>query len=355
MGLDTTEGEEGIQCNFAGVHVYLFAHAHTKEAHDKLLKEFVACQNLGVKVEMQELGNDPASGKIGTAIQFANAAKFHPLLYINGLADAIVKKGGKSYEETRVMKCEGIKVTTEEAFQVTANALVITTNSPINHDLSAQWWDTADTYHYMRIEQRQDFDVLVVGGEDTSTGMKPRDFHDPYGNLAKWAKARWTSAEEVFEPADAFHIIGPEPLEAGKADQYVVTGDSGQGMTESTVAGIMIKDMILGKQNSWVKAYIPQRKLPLSKQTLSNVAEEIQHTVEFYFSGCVVQEGLTKIAVYKDGDGNLHKFSAICSHMKCVVKWNPLDATFDCPWDGSISDHLGHCINGPAKADLPPH
>ncbi len=61
----------------------------------------------------------------------------------------------------------------------------------------AQWWDTADTYHYMRIEQRQDFDVLVVGGEDTSTGMKPRDFHDPYGNLAKCAKTRWTSAEEV--------------------------------------------------------------------------------------------------------------------------------------------------------------
>jgi hypothetical protein len=51
-------------------------------------------------------------------------------------------------------------------------------------------------------------------------------------------------------------------------------------MTESTVAGIMIKDMILGKQNSWVKAYNPQRKLPISKQTLSNVAEEIQHTVE---------------------------------------------------------------------------
>jgi hypothetical protein len=46
-------------------------------------------------------------------------------------------------------------------------------------------------------------------------------------------------------------------------------------MTESTIAGIMIKDMILGKQNSWVKAYNPQRKLPISKQTLSNVAEEI--------------------------------------------------------------------------------
>jgi hypothetical protein len=51
-------------------------------------------------------------------------------------------------------------------------------------------------------------------------------------------------------------------------------GDSGRGMT--------IKDTILGKQNSWVKAYNPQRKLPISKQTLSNVAEEIEHTVEVF-------------------------------------------------------------------------
>jgi hypothetical protein len=53
-------------------------------------------------------------------------------------------------------------------------------------------------------------------------------------------------------------------------------------MTESTIAGIMIKDMILGKQKSWVKAYNPQRMLPISKQTLSNAAEEIQHTVEVF-------------------------------------------------------------------------
>jgi hypothetical protein len=51
------------------------------------------------------------------------------------LADAVVKKAGEIYEETRVMKCEGTKVTTEEGFQVTANALVIATHSPINHDL----------------------------------------------------------------------------------------------------------------------------------------------------------------------------------------------------------------------------
>jgi hypothetical protein len=35
------------------------------------------------------------------------------------------------------------------------------------------------------IKQKEDFDVLIVGGEDTSTGMKPTNFHDPYGNLEK--------------------------------------------------------------------------------------------------------------------------------------------------------------------------
>jgi len=30
-------------------------------------------------VEMVDLGNDPANGKIGTAVRLANAAKFHPL------------------------------------------------------------------------------------------------------------------------------------------------------------------------------------------------------------------------------------------------------------------------------------
>jgi hypothetical protein len=48
------------------------------------------------------------------------------------------------------------------------------------------------------IKQKEDFDVLIVGGEDISTGMKPTNFHDPYGNLEKWAKARWTSARQVF-------------------------------------------------------------------------------------------------------------------------------------------------------------
>jgi Rieske Fe-S protein len=70
--------------------------------------------------------------------------------------------------------------------------------------------------------------------------------------------------------------------------------------------------------------------------------------------GCVVQSGVSKMAVYKDDKGCLHKFSAICPHLGCVVKWNRIDGVFNCPCHGSIFDHHGTVINGPALVDLSP-
>jgi hypothetical protein len=70
----------------------------------------------------------------------------------------------------------------------------------------------------------------------------------------------------------------------------------------------MIKDMILGKQNSWVKPYNPQRKLPISKQTLSNVAEKIQHTVEV-FSFDLFYDLYFFIIIKLTSETNFHKWN----------------------------------------------
>src|SRR5690606_25204262 len=34
------------------------------------------------------------------------------------------------------------------------------------------WWDTADPYHYLRIDRREDGDILVFGGNDHKTGQE---------------------------------------------------------------------------------------------------------------------------------------------------------------------------------------
>lgn len=105
-------------------------------------------------------------------------------------------------------------------------------------------------------------------------------------------------------------------------------GDSGQGMTSSAIAGILITDLILGKENPWAEAYSPSRLLPVTTSTVQSVGEQVGHTVQGFkdfipmvgtdavdiedlkpYSGCVVQHGVAKVAVYRDGEGNIHKYS----------------------------------------------
>lgn len=69
----------------------------------------------------------------------------------------------------------------------------------------------------------------------------------------------------------------------------------------------------------------------------------------------VVQQGPlpgAKVALYRDCDGTIHRKRAICTHLGCIVEWNPNDKTFDCPCHGSQFDAFGKCVNGPAVVDL---
>ena len=50
----------------------------------------------------------------------------------------------------------------------------------------------------------------------------------------------------------------------------------------------------------------------------------------------------------------MHKFSALCPHMKGVVCWNSAEKSWDCPVHGSRFSKEGICVNGPAKMNLSP-
>jgi Rieske Fe-S protein len=71
-------------------------------------------------------------------------------------------------------------------------------------------------------------------------------------------------------------------------------------------------------------------------------------------SGCgaIVRDGLRKLAVYRDSVGRVHTRSATCPHLGCVVRWNPLERSWDCPCHGSRFDALGRLIMGPSVDDL---
>jgi Rieske Fe-S protein len=61
-----------------------------------------------------------------------------------------------------------------------------------------------------------------------------------------------------------------------------------------------------------------------------------------------------ELALYRDPDGALHERSAVCPHLGCVVAWNSLEMTWDCPCHGSHFDAYGKVVNGPAISGLAP-
>ena len=146
---------------------------------------------------------------------------------------------------------------------------------------------------------------------------------------------------------------------------YVVTGDSGNGLTHGTIAGILLTDLIMGRSNPWEKLYDPSRKqtnLEFIKENANVVAQyadlvtpgDVKSPNDLRpGEGALVREGLKKVAVYRDDRGAFHRCSPICTHLKCVVQWNHVEKTWDCPCHGSRFDPTGKVLMGPAIDDLP--
>lgn len=169
---------------------------------------------------------------------------------------------------------------------------------------------------------------------------------------------------QIMESIDGLAFIGPNP--GDDPNIYIATGDSGMGMTHGTIAGILLCDLIRGRENVWAALYDPSRlrlhAVPEFAQENANMAAQYTDwitagevdSVESIAAGygAVVRDGMSKIAVYRDDDGTVHRRSAACPHLGCVVKWNVTERTWDCPCHGSRFDRFGVVLNGPANRDL---
>ena len=138
-------------------------------------------------------------------------------------------------------------------------------------------------------------------------------------------------------------------------------------MTYGTITGILLSDLIQDRENAWASLYDPSRKtLKAANEFASenlNVAAQycdwfkVDHSKNDGMSfeagtGTVIHRGLKKIAVYCDELGQLHKCSAVCPHLGCIVAWNHSELSWDCPCHGSRFDKFGKVINGPAVRNL---
>jgi glycine/D-amino acid oxidase-like deaminating enzyme/nitrite reductase/ring-hydroxylating ferredoxin subunit len=394
---------EDIDCDFERVDGYLFL----GEGDDVRLleQELEAAHRAGLS-DVKLVERVPLeSFDTGPALCFPRQAQFHPLKYLNGLARAIMRDGGQLFSGAHaesIQDGEPAKVTTASGHVITADSVVVATNSPVNdwvilHTKQAAYrtyviaarvprgsvpralyWDTLDPYHYIRLQEVDPLldpsrreELLIIGGEDHKTGQAD-DADERFRCLEEWTRQRFSMIRnidfrwsgQIMEPVDYMAFIGKNP----GTDQhiFIATGDSGNGITHGTVAGILLTDLILGRKNPWSKLYDPSRvTLRATREFLKenlNVAGQYRDwatagDVESYDqiapgSGAVVRRGMAKIAVYRDEQGNTHERSAVCTHLYCIVDWNSAERTWDCPCHGSRFDPYGRVVNGPAITPL---
>ena len=394
--IDTIEqiiNDERIDCDFSRLNGYLI---DSEKGSDDLEKEFEATRRCGpADVEwVDRLPWGTVNDK--RCLIFPRQGQFHILKYLAGLVTAIESYGGLLASHKHVVDWKGgdsPQVTTEDDVTVSANSLVLATNYPLMSKMFAKLpayrtyaiaveiqkaslgkilvWDTEDPYHYVRVQEGENHDLLIVGGEDHRTGQE-NDGETRFANLKTWTDERFPDAGEIkfkwsgqfLETHDGLAFLGR--FSDSEPNVYLITGDSGMGMTHGTIGAIIASDQILGRENPWAKIYNPSR---LATQSVKQaVPEMIDSTVPYADwvtpgdisseadlkkgEGAVMRDGMSRIAIYRDENGEIHRLNAKCTHMGCVVRFNSLEKTWDCPCHGSRFSHQGVPINSPAISPL---
>lgn len=370
--VEETAQRMSIACDFARVPAYVYA---TRKADVKKLQtEADAAQMAGLPAHFTTETDLPFA--VEGALRFDNQARFHVRKYLLGLAAAIPGGGCDIYEGVRataIEKGQPWRVVTARG-TVRAEHVVQATHFPI-HDpnfyfarmepmtsylMAATLDDPVPEGMYIAVDGsatlrrhvEEGRELLIVGGEGHKTGYGG-DTVQHYQRIEQWAREHFPVREflyswsaQDYSPYDHLPFIG----QAGPASErlYVATGFQKWGMTTGTFAGMILCDLITGKENPWAKVFAPNRLelAGVTKMVKSNLQAAKDYTV-----------GLTKgakPAVAQTEDGVEHRLSSICTHMGCRVLWNSAEETWDCPCHGSRFSAAGEVLDGPAVRPLPP-
>ncbi|MGF1459020.1 MAG: FAD-dependent oxidoreductase [Leptolyngbyaceae cyanobacterium] len=386
--------DEQIDCDFERKDAFTFA--QDADTLEQVKQEAEAAVRLGLPATFVTETSLPF--EVVGAVKFTQQAQFHPGKYLLSLAEKINGDGSFVFEQTRVCTVEEealCRVKTDRGPTVTAQDVIITTNLPIldqglyfaktypqrSYLIGARidaaiapngmFIGTGEKYRSIRTTPMDNGEtLLLMGGEGHKVG-EADDTKERFARLAADAATYfgvtsvdyyWSSQD--FVSFDSVPYIGK--LTPINQHIYVATGFSLWGMTNSTVAAMLLADLVQGRSNAWADLYDATRATPfVSTQSLKNNFDVGTHWVGDRLKGLFEspdtlapdQGGLVtingeKVAAYRDERGDLHKVSAICPHLGCVVAWNAAEKSWDCPCHGSRFDTAGKVLHGPAVKTL---
>jgi len=398
--IDTIEAianELNIDCEFKRVPGYLHQSLHHQDHAelDRLRQDRDLANELGFAAAWVD--SVPYAHLPG--VRFDNQAKFHPRKYLKGVVDAICARGGKifentSYEQTedkplavrangKRIKCDYVIIATHNPLMGSKSAVgatllqtklslyssfVLGAKLPPATLPEALFWDTNDPYDYLRVDNHADHQYVIFGGDDVKTGQEHNTeqvfekLRSKFVSLFPQAEISHRWMGQVVETDDGLPFIGENT-----ARQFIATGFCGNGFTLGTLAASMARDRFLERAHpcddllrvdrkpfhGGVWRYITENKdfpAHLIKDRLKKPELQLEDIADG--EGGIVTLNNKKVAAYRADDGELQLCSATCTHLGCVVKWNNVDHTWDCPCHGSRFKSDGAVFSGPAERPL---
>ncbi|WP_052290810.1 (2Fe-2S)-binding protein [Candidatus Amoebophilus asiaticus] len=220
----------------------------------------------------------------------------------------------------------------------------------------------------------KDIDTIIVAGNNHKTGQPLlREHIDHFISTEQYIKQHYgvdtiqaTWSAQHYKTADSIPYIGPANRSSKRI--YVATGYATDGLIYGTVAGIILSDLVIGKENSWASVYNSNRFTPIA--SFGSFVKENLNTSLYYLlgyvrsmferklaaikpgEGKVISAKGKKVAAYRNKDGTFKIVSAVCTHMRCIVAWNGAEKSWDCPCHGSRFSVDGNIIEGPALDPL---
>lgn len=397
-GLETIESNiknHNIDCDFTTCSWYLFAGDDANR--DKIEKELVVAKEAGLDAEVVMPSYMPVS--VSRAMKIPGQAQFNPMRYVQGLAHILSGDKCRIYENTRATKIEehddyclvhttggNIKATyVVEATHTPKGVMMVQTllgpyreygiackvGSGLPHDgIYWGYYNQGEKYS-IRKYQREGNTFLLVVGKPHKVGQAKRNVSHTEA-LEEFARKHFNVQEVVYRwggqhyrPADLLPYIGRKNE---GSHVFIATGYSTDGLVYGALAGKLIADEINELPNKWHELFSSTRNQPLkaarkfisenanvARQFLKNipgVADSKAFDAIRPGEGKIIEKDGHKLAVCRSEDDQLHVRSAICPHMMCVVNWNDVEKSWDCPCHGSRFDIDGGVLEGPALHPL---
>lgn len=324
---------KSIECSFEAKNSYVYS---LDNAH-KITKELNALRSLGFHAEYEDKLTLPFT--IAGAVKFRHQAQFNPLKFLSEIT-----KGLNIYEHTKVRGLAPNLAVTEHG-KITAKNIIVTTHFPFLNKHGSYFLKMYQHRSYviayknvpnvdgMYVDEslkglsfRNYKNMLLLGGGDHRTGKHGGNWQE----LSTFAGMHYPNAKEVYRWATQDCMTLDEVPYIGQYSRntpslYVATGFNKWGMTSAMVAAMILRDMILGKENPYASVFFPSRSI-IRPQLFVNAFESATNL--------------------------LTPTTKRCPHLGCALKWNPVERTWDCPCHGSRFTHDGQLIDNPSTDDL---